>query len=320
MIRYHVLIPMRDAFEQLGALVYWDGVKQQVTTVMGSTKIQMKVGQDSALVNGQWVALDAPAIKFINRVMVPLRFLSETMGDAVSWDQEQQLVSITTNAAMSGTASNMPLTTTSVPLADSSSVPLTPPVMTGAMRSLTTISAGTVIPVRMIGGLRSDKCSRDDTFVLQVDGSSVAGYEGIPNGTYINGHVTHARASDRSAPGMLGLAFDSIRLPNNRKEEITASLIGLDAKSVLNQGGRLTAIQGRSADENLKFIGYGRGPGSIVSVPTKGAVIDDSLIGIALAKLLGATPLDPTHFHNVILPPGAMFGLRINVDLDYSLS
>lgn len=88
------LVPMRTIFEQLGAIVTWDAKTKMVQAIKGYTTIILKIGSNRALVNGQEVTLDVPAEISKGRTLVPIRFISESLGAQVSWIQQLQLVKI----------------------------------------------------------------------------------------------------------------------------------------------------------------------------------------------------------------------------------
>jgi len=88
------MVPLRAIFEALDAEVNWDDATQTVTARRDNTELKLAIG-GKAFKNGTPVNLDVPA-KIINgRTMVPLRFVSETIGCQVSWDDATQTVSIT---------------------------------------------------------------------------------------------------------------------------------------------------------------------------------------------------------------------------------
>ena len=97
MVDSHVMVPLRSALEQMGANVSCNEAQQTVTTTRGSSKIILRLGEHSASVDGQLFPRATPAIKVTNRILVPLRFLSESLGANVGWDQLAEVVSIDTN-------------------------------------------------------------------------------------------------------------------------------------------------------------------------------------------------------------------------------
>ncbi|NPV27271.1 MAG: hypothetical protein HPY81_07495 [Firmicutes bacterium] len=76
-----VLVPMRAIFEELGATVTWNDKSQTVVGIRNEKKISLSIGDLSAEVNGNKVPLDVPAKLINNQTMVPLRFISEALGE-----------------------------------------------------------------------------------------------------------------------------------------------------------------------------------------------------------------------------------------------
>lgn len=89
------LVPIRVVSESLGADVKWDQVTQKVTIIKNVDTIELTVNAKTVVKNGASVAeLDVPAQIINGRTLVPVRFVSETLGAKVSWDQATQTVSI----------------------------------------------------------------------------------------------------------------------------------------------------------------------------------------------------------------------------------
>ncbi len=80
-----VLVPLRAIFEALGAEVGWDGKTGTVTAARGNNRIQLVIGNTTALKDGARVTLDVPAMIIDGRTLVPLRFISEALGAKVDW-------------------------------------------------------------------------------------------------------------------------------------------------------------------------------------------------------------------------------------------
>jgi hypothetical protein len=94
------LLPIRYVVTPLGATVSWDAAQQMVTVTLGSNTIQLVIGQSSATVNGAATPIDStnPAVTPViidGRTMLPLRFIAESLGCQVDWNQAQQLVTVT---------------------------------------------------------------------------------------------------------------------------------------------------------------------------------------------------------------------------------
>src|SRR5213083_559402 len=89
-VRGRVMVPLRGVLEQMGAFVDWDASSRTVYANRGDTQIRLPVGSNSAYVNGKSVFLDVPAMILGGSTMVPLRFVSETLGANVAWNSESQ--------------------------------------------------------------------------------------------------------------------------------------------------------------------------------------------------------------------------------------
>ena len=87
-----VLVPMKAIFEALGLSVMWDQETKTVTGYNRQMTVVLTIDSNIATVNNQQMTLDAPAMIIQGRTMIPLRFLSETLGYKVVWIQESNLI------------------------------------------------------------------------------------------------------------------------------------------------------------------------------------------------------------------------------------
>lgn len=95
------MVPMRAIFEKAGATVVWDDDTKTVIAVKGNdnaTCVTLQIGNVSAFVNSNLITLDKPAEIVNDRTMVPLRFVMESLGADVTWDEATQTVNIKTTA------------------------------------------------------------------------------------------------------------------------------------------------------------------------------------------------------------------------------
>lgn len=88
------LVPMRAIFEAMGATVDWDNENKTVTSVKDSITIKLTLDNIIALVNDKEISLAVPAKLINGNTMVPLRFISESLGAEVKWDGESKTVII----------------------------------------------------------------------------------------------------------------------------------------------------------------------------------------------------------------------------------
>lgn len=92
----HVFIPIRFASEALNCdSIDWNQDTMTATVKAGGKNIVVKVGSDTATVDGQAVKLGAPVQFYDSRTFVPIRFFSETIGvDNIDWDADTYTVNI----------------------------------------------------------------------------------------------------------------------------------------------------------------------------------------------------------------------------------
>lgn len=290
-----VMVPLRGVFEQMGATVNWDAGSRTVFARRGSMNVELPIGSRNAVIDGRTVTLDTPAMIIAGNTMVPLRFLSESLGATVDWNATAQRVDINTGGAMrsekfSGGNANRTAT-------------------------LVVLKKNTVIPVTLNDELNSDTSKKGERFTATLRTNGSSDYGGLPPGTTVEGVVSIARPQRNDKPGVLGLDFQRIRLPDGRSYEINGALIGLDNQSVTtNSNGVMTALPAKRTDR-LTYVGYGAGAGVLVALITRSNVINDAVIGAALGYLYGTLQDNQRNAHSVDLKPGTQFGVRLDKSL-----
>ncbi|QHI72912.1 copper amine oxidase N-terminal domain-containing protein [Aminipila terrae] len=90
------LVPMRQIFEALGAKVEWVPESKQVKANLNSTTIILTIGSNTAQVSGSNVKLSACPEIINGNTYVPPRFIAESLGAKVEWDNQTKTVVITT--------------------------------------------------------------------------------------------------------------------------------------------------------------------------------------------------------------------------------
>jgi spore coat protein CotH len=90
-----VMVPVNAILEALGAEVTWDKTAKTVTAVLNDQTLVLQIGSSTAMVNGETLEIDAPAIIKNSRTLVPVRFISEGLGLTVDWDQTTAQVTLT---------------------------------------------------------------------------------------------------------------------------------------------------------------------------------------------------------------------------------
>ncbi len=92
------MVPLRFAAECLGAKVNWQQSMKKVVINTPEKSVELLVspnpGINQAIVNGEKVPLDTSAVIISGRVMVPVRFISETLGLTVDWHTNERMIEI----------------------------------------------------------------------------------------------------------------------------------------------------------------------------------------------------------------------------------
>ncbi|CDZ75093.1 N-acetylmuramoyl-L-alanine amidase [Peptoniphilus sp. ING2-D1G] len=96
-------VPIREIVESLGAKVTWNDKLKNVTIDHKDKKIMLKIDSNIVYINGEKKKIDDASIprltsykepKNETKTMVPLRFLTETLGYEVSWDNDSQTAGV----------------------------------------------------------------------------------------------------------------------------------------------------------------------------------------------------------------------------------
>lgn len=93
-VQGRVLVPLRGIFERLGATVDYDTTSQHIVAIRGGQTVELTVGSRQARVDTMPTLLDVPAFTINGRTMVPLRFVSESLGADVQWVAANQTILI----------------------------------------------------------------------------------------------------------------------------------------------------------------------------------------------------------------------------------
>lgn len=94
------LVPIRAIIESLGGTVGWDATARKATVALGTASIDLWIGRSVASVNGVPTPVDSANVKVVpeimnGRTMLPLRFVSESIGCLVEWVDATKTITIT---------------------------------------------------------------------------------------------------------------------------------------------------------------------------------------------------------------------------------
>ncbi len=88
------LVPMRTIFEAEGAKVSWNNKTQEVTAIKEGVVLTYRVGETTAYKNEERLTLPVSGKIIDQTTMVPLRFISETLGNLVKWHEYSGSITI----------------------------------------------------------------------------------------------------------------------------------------------------------------------------------------------------------------------------------
>lgn len=88
------MVPLRAVFEVLNCNVKWEESSKSAVVEYGSTKIIIPANSTTAYINGKANSLDVPAKLVNERIMIPLRFVSEAIEKTVIWNDADKTVLI----------------------------------------------------------------------------------------------------------------------------------------------------------------------------------------------------------------------------------
>ncbi len=96
-INGRTMLPFRTIFTALKAEVDWNEAEWSAIGIKGSTTIKLPIGEAYAYVNNRRIALDVASVIIEGRSFVPVRFVAESLGARVEWDEENSIVDIWSN-------------------------------------------------------------------------------------------------------------------------------------------------------------------------------------------------------------------------------
>ncbi|MFB9278595.1 stalk domain-containing protein [Cohnella cellulosilytica] len=87
-------LPLRFVGDTLGAQVVWDNKAKRVTVLRGDKMLELWVGKDTMTVNGVRQSMPVAPLLIKGSVYVPVRLVSETLGQKVDWVNKTQTITI----------------------------------------------------------------------------------------------------------------------------------------------------------------------------------------------------------------------------------
>lgn len=98
------LVPIRAIVEAMGGTAAWNEDTRTVTLTYESDEIRLVIDNTTAYLNDEAHTLDAAPTTMNDRTMLPIRFIAESFEFDVNWNQAEQMITITKEAAAEASA------------------------------------------------------------------------------------------------------------------------------------------------------------------------------------------------------------------------
>ena len=157
----HIMVPLRGIFEKMGANVDWNSQDQMVMANRGNTRVELRINNNEAYVNGKAVPVQYPAQVVNGSTMVPIRFISESLGAYVDWDETRSTVNISTNGISNGNGNNSGNNNGNIGGNNNND--------NNRTSVISVQPVGSVIPVKLDSSLSSDQSQVGDKFTATID-------------------------------------------------------------------------------------------------------------------------------------------------------
>lgn len=293
------LVPMRDIFEALGATVVWDSATREIRAQKGDQRIWLQIANRMARVDGQERWLEEAPLIYMRSTLVPLRFVSESLGADVTWNGAERLVSIITNDRIVAN-----------PVDIDNEGDMTD------VRASMTIPSGAVVPVTLDQTLSSATARVGDSFTATVKSERLGDSE-FPTGTKLRGRISEVRTRADGVPGVLGLEFHQAVLPDGRTIAVSGDLISLDDDSVTNvSDGRIMAKSG-DGKTDLKIVGIGAAAGYVLGKVLNKNELITGILGAAGGYLYDRSR-DKGKEQEAVVNAGTTLGVRLTQSVTYA--
>ncbi len=96
------LVPMRPLLEKLDVKLNWNEATRTASVAKEGLTLSLQIGNTNATANGKTVKLAAAPKQISNVTYVPLRFVAETTGYKVAWNQSLRQVTLTSEQQQDG--------------------------------------------------------------------------------------------------------------------------------------------------------------------------------------------------------------------------
>lgn len=89
------LLPLRAVVEEMGGKLEWADDERKITARLGGRTVEMWIDCKTAYLNGVMTEVEVSPKLIGGRTMMPLRFMAETLGCQVDWEDETKKITVT---------------------------------------------------------------------------------------------------------------------------------------------------------------------------------------------------------------------------------
>ena len=93
-INERTMVPIRAIFESLGATVNWDDSTKTAHATDGNFNVSLTLYEKYIVVNNKKKEMDTSAIMINDRILAPVRYVAESFGCTVLWEDSSQIAHI----------------------------------------------------------------------------------------------------------------------------------------------------------------------------------------------------------------------------------
>jgi S1-C subfamily serine protease len=188
-VESRTLVPIRAVIESFGGFVAWDADARKVTVILKENTLELWIGQSSASLNGYSLPVDSANPKVFpiivsGRTMIPLRFVAESLGIDVQYENSTKMITLTYTVETSPPVIQVPM----------------PPVLVSPSAGLALNDSNitfTWLPVTGADSYRL-QITKDSSTVHSANNITTTSYS-IPSGTLSDGSYSWQVTAHNSA-------------------------------------------------------------------------------------------------------------------------
>jgi len=188
-VESRTLVPIRAVIESFDGSVAWDADARKVTVILKENTLELWIGQSSASLNGYSLPVDSANPKVFpiivsGRTMIPLRFVAESLGIDVQYENSTKMITLTYTVETSPPVIQVPM----------------PPVLVSPSAGLALNDSNITFTWLPITGADSYRLqiTKDSSTVHSANNITTTSYS-IPSGTLSDGSYSWQVAAHNSA-------------------------------------------------------------------------------------------------------------------------